>query len=172
MTALDAKALEMARLMAEGSEFDETVDGKPVAAGWPMTLAQAARLLGVPLRKARELADSPIFAAELDRLLKARRASEKARNLNVAIEIRDDRGEGLAADRTVRLKAISTIEGVENKGVTVNVNSNNQTLNVQPGYIIRLPAKRDAALEAPPMRTIDHEAADMVAVSARDSGEI
>ena len=119
------------------------------------------------LREARALADDPRFVEQLNKLLKERRSSERARNLNVAIEIRDDKGENLAADRTVRLKAIAAIEQTEGKGVTVNIGSNNQTLNIQPGYIIRLPAKRDeAAIEAPPMRTIEH-----VAVTARDSGE-
>ena len=68
----------------------------------------------------------------------------------------------------MRLKAISAIEQTEGKGVTVNVNQNTITANIQPGYVIRLPAKRDAvAIEADAMRTIEH-----VAVTARDSGEI
>jgi hypothetical protein len=39
------------------------------------------------------------------------------------------------------LKAIATIEGNENRsGVTVNVNAQSNSVNIQPGYIIRLPA--------------------------------
>ena len=168
MTALGPKALALAELMTNGSEFAETIDGKTVPADYPLDLKQGALVLNVKLREARALADDPRFVEQLNKLLKQRRASERARNLNVAIEIRDDKGEGLAADRTVRLKAISAIEQTEGKGVTVNVNQNTITANIQPGYVIRLPAKRDeAAIEAAPMRTIEH-----VAVTARDSGEI
>jgi hypothetical protein len=74
-------------------------------------------------------------------LLQARREAEKSRNLVTAIAIRDDPGENLAADRTVRLKAISVIEGNEGKGgVVVNVNQTSNVATITPGYVIRLPA--------------------------------
>ena len=60
-------------------------------------------------------------------LLDGKRKAELARNLATAIAIRDDEGENLAADRTVRLKAIQVIEGSEGKGgggVNVNQTSN------------------------------------------------
>ena len=170
VTALGPKALALAELMTNGSEFAETIDGRTIEADWPLTLKEAALVLNMKLREARKLADDPRFVEQLNKLLKERRSSERARNLNVAIEIRDDKGDGLAADRTVRLKAIASIEQTEGKGVTVNVNQNTITANIQPGYIIRLPAKRDAvAIEADAMRTIEHIPADMVAVTARDS---
>jgi hypothetical protein len=154
VTALDAKALALAELMTNGSEFAENVDGKAIIApDWPLTLKEAALVCNMKLRDARALADSPLFVEQLNKLLKQRRASERARNLSTAVEIRDTPGEGLAADRTVRLKAVSVIEGVENKGVVVNVNQTTNSLTVQPGYIIRLPAKRDAPLDAIAQRT-------------------
>ena len=59
-----------------------------------------------------------------------------------AITIRDDPGENLAADRTVRLKAIQVIEGNEGKaGVVVNVNQTSNVASITPGYVIRLPAR-------------------------------
>jgi hypothetical protein len=68
------------------------------------------------------------------------RSAELARNLMTAIEIRDDPGENLAADRTVRLKAIGVIEG--KAGVVVNVNQQTHVASMMPGYVIRLPASR------------------------------
>jgi hypothetical protein len=64
-----------------------------------------------------------------------------ARNLQTLIEIRDDPGEGFAADRTVRIKAVQAIEGTEGKAsVTVNVNQQTNVAAITPGYVIRLPA--------------------------------
>jgi hypothetical protein len=43
----------------------------------------------------------------------------------------------------VQLKAIGVIEGNDGKSaVTVNVNQQNNTATIQPGYVIRLPASR------------------------------
>jgi hypothetical protein len=70
-----------------------------------------------------------------------RRKSELARNLQTLIEIRDDLGEGFAGDRTVRIRAVQAIEGTEGKAsVTVNVNQQTNVAQIQPGYVIRLPA--------------------------------
>jgi hypothetical protein len=83
-------------------------------------------------------------------LLEGRRKAVQARNLAVAVEIRDNPGEGLAADRTVRLKAASFIQGDEKPGVTVNINQQTNVANtITPGYVIRLPAVK-------PAPTIEH----------------
>jgi hypothetical protein len=174
VTELDAKALEMARLMVEGSEFPETIDSKIIPADWPLSIKEAALVTGIKLRQARALADSPAFIEQINKLMRARRASEKARNLSVAVQIRDDVGENLAADKTARLKAIATIEGTENRsGVTVNVQTTNNAVTVNPGYIIRLPAKRDAAIEADTRNalTLDHAPAEPDMVTLNRVGE-
>ena len=93
MTALSEKALALAELMTNGSEFAETIDGRVIPADWPLDLKQAALVTNMKLREARKLADDPRFVEQLNKLLKERRSSERARNLNVAIEIRDDKGE-------------------------------------------------------------------------------
>jgi hypothetical protein len=73
-----------------------------------------------------------------------------------AIAIRDDEGENLAADRTVRLKAIQVMEGSEGKGgVVVNVNQTSNVASITPGYVIRLRASR---AEGAPM--IEHDRAE------------
>ena len=61
-----------------------------------------------------------------------------------AIAIRDDKGDGSAATKTVQLKACQFIEGPPDKaGVTVNVNQQTTVAATSPGYVIRLPAKSD-----------------------------
>jgi hypothetical protein len=86
----------------------------------------------------------PEFSAYRPELLEGRRKSEAPRNLATLIQIRDDPGEGFAADRTVRIKAVAAIEGTDKAGVVVNVNTHNNVAQIQPGYVIRLPALKDA----------------------------
>jgi hypothetical protein len=100
VTELDNQSRQMAELMTFGSEFAETITGVTIPADWPLSVQQVALVLGLKLRHARELADAPPFIGEINRLLRQRRASERARNLNVAVSIRDDVGENLAADKT------------------------------------------------------------------------
>jgi hypothetical protein len=120
---------------------------KPIEPGEPLTLIEAADLLRIRRRNARELSTFPIFqrayATELQRL----RDGEKARSVHTMIEIRDDRGLGKAADRTVRLKASQAIlgEGDGNRQPNVQVN-----VGVTAGYVIDLsPQKADAAPKTP-----------------------
>jgi hypothetical protein len=81
-------------------------------------------------------------------LLDGKRSAELARNLMTAIEIRDDPGEGFAADRTVRFKAVQAIEGrPDGASVTVNVNQQTNVATITPGYVIRLPARSSVAEE-------------------------
>lgn len=133
---------EIARLMVYGLPHEETILGKVIAPNWPLTLEQAAKFVGYRLKRARAHLDpNPTFRGYAGELLQARRKAELARNLVTAIAIRDDPGENLAADRTVRLKAIGVMEGNEGKGgVTVNVNQQTTVASITPGYVIRLPA--------------------------------
>jgi hypothetical protein len=59
------------------------------------------------------------------------------------IKIANDPGEGTAADRNVQLKASLAVLGEEAKGVSVNVQVNNQTnlaQTIRPGYVLDLGA--------------------------------
>jgi hypothetical protein len=133
---------EIGRLVTFGLPADEMIDGKLVKADWPLTLEQAARFVGYRCKKARNYLDGlPAFSTYRRELLDGRRKSEAPRNLQTLIEIRDDPGEGFAADRTVRIKAVAAIEGTDKGGVTVNVNTQTNVATIQPGYVIRLPAK-------------------------------
>jgi hypothetical protein len=147
---LTDREAEIARLMVYGSPDAQIIMNEDIAANWPLSLEQAARFVGYRIRKARRLASQENFIQFRGKLLRERRESEGPRNLSTLIQIRDDKGEGLAADRTVRLKAAQAIEGVSDKA-SVNVTVNTQTnVGIQPGYVIRLPA-----LKPPP--TIEHQ---------------
>jgi hypothetical protein len=133
---------EIGRLTVFGLPNEEVIDGKLVKADWPLTLEQAARFVGYRCKKARNYLDPlPEFSAYRRELLEGRRKSEAPRNLATLIEIRDDPGEGFAADRTVRIKAVAAIEGrPDGASVTVNVNQQTNVAQITPGYVIRLPA--------------------------------
>jgi len=143
---------EMARLMVYGLPHGEVILGKVVKPDWPLTLEQAAKFVGYRLKRARTHLDNlPAFSTHRRELLDGKRKAELARNLATAIAIRDDEGENLAADRTVRLKAIGVIEGNEGKaGVVVNVNQTSNVASITPGYVIRLPASKASAIEQEP----------------------
>jgi hypothetical protein len=134
---------EIARLMVFGLDCDATILGKRIEAGWPLTLEQAAKVVGYRLKRARVHLNPMLeFRALLARHMKEFRESERARNLATAVKIRDDPGDGLAADRTVQLKAIAAIEGADGKaGVVVNVSQTSNVAAISPGYVIRLPAR-------------------------------
>ena len=140
---LTATEREIARLMTEGLDHDAVILGAEIPAYQPLSLTQAAKATGYLLKKARNhLGDLPAFNQLRGQLLKARRESEGPRNLATAIKIRDDEGDGSAADRTVRLKAIGVIERNGGKGgVVVNVSQQTNN-NLVAGYVIRLPAPR------------------------------
>jgi hypothetical protein len=92
--------------MVYGLPHAEIILGKVVKPDWPLTLEQAAKFVGYRLKRARTHLDTlPAFSTHRRELLDGKRKAELARNLATAIAIRDDEGENLAADRTVRLKA-------------------------------------------------------------------
>jgi hypothetical protein len=140
--ALTDDEQEIARLMVYGLPHEETILGKTIKPDWPLTPEQAAKFVGYRLKRARNhLDDLPEFATHRRRLLDGKRKAELARNLQTLIEIRDDPGEGFAADRTVRIKAVQAIEGrPDGASVTVNVNNQTNIAAITPGYVIRLPA--------------------------------
>jgi hypothetical protein len=139
LTALPPKFSAVIDLMIYGTTEAVTIEGVTIAAGMPLTLRQAARQLGVRLRAARAVSDTALFQAAFSRALLSLRRSEGPKNLHTAILIRDDQGDGSAATKTVRLKAIDSIEGKSSSGTHVQVNVAQQT-NLTPGYVIRLPA--------------------------------
>jgi hypothetical protein len=137
--ALTGREDELAALMVFGLDASEAIDGEPVSAGHPLTVKQAALFCGMRLRRARAVADTPAFVARFDQLVRRLRLGERSLNLAFAIATRDDEGQGLAADRAVRLKAIGVIAGTKGKDVNIQIdNGNSGQQALSPGYVIRL----------------------------------
>jgi len=133
---------QVIELMVYGLDEGGTIEDEHIPAHQPLTLRQAARAVGVSMRHSREVHETPLFQTELNRAIAARRNSERPKNLTTAITIRDDPGDNTAADRTVRLKAIRSIEERDGAaGVTMTVNNSNNQTHISPGYVIRLRPK-------------------------------
>jgi hypothetical protein len=137
--------------MCYGLDEPTIIEGKLIPPGYGLTLRQAALHHGCKLRQARLIAESQQFATALYNANRVRRATESPNNVQTAIDIRDNKGDGSPARDTVRLKAIDSIEGKSSSGTNVQVNVNQQT-HLTAGYVIRLPATQPTD---PP--TIEHK---------------
>lgn len=139
-TLSETEADELTNLLVFGLEADEAIDGVAYVAGEPLRINDAAKFMGLRTKRAHRAFRTPNVLAMHRAKLEQLRDGERARNILKAVAIRDNPGEGLAADRTVQLKAIATIEGQTKSGVNVSVSVNNQTniAQVQPGYVIKL----------------------------------
>jgi hypothetical protein len=137
LAVLTEQHKKIIELMVYGFE----VDTNGFEAGAPLTMIEAADCMGVRRRNARQLAIEVVFIKELNKKVIGRRKSETAKNLHLMIQVRDNPGHELAADRAVRLKAAAMIEGTDGRKV-VNVTVNTQN-NIRPGYVIRLRPKTE-----------------------------
>jgi hypothetical protein len=143
LKVLSQEVLDVIEAMVHGIDepYHGTIRGEPYTneAGTPLTFKEAALAKGVSVSRIRELTKTELFVKALNAETAALRNAQRPRNLHTAIAIRDDPGDQSAATKTVRLKAIDSIEGKSSSGSTVNVNV--QQNNIAPGYVIRLPAK-------------------------------
>jgi len=157
--SLTKTELEIARLTVEGFISEAMALKGNHNCGWPLSLDDAAKAMGYKLKRVRTYLDlMPEFNAYRAQLLKGRRESESARNLATAVAIRDDPGDGRAADKTVQLKAIGVIEGkAGHPAVQVNVNQVSNVANITAGYVIRLGRFREPEAPSPLPLTIKHE---------------
>jgi hypothetical protein len=146
LTKLPPKYDIIVGLMVYGLDVDVEIEGVTIPAGQPLSLRQAARQVGARLRQAREIADTPLFQTAFNKALLSLRRSEGPKNLRTAIGIRDAEGDNSAATKTVRLKAIDSIEGKSSSGTNVQVNVNQNT-HLSAGYVIRLPSLAPPALD-------------------------
>jgi hypothetical protein len=111
------------------------------------------------------MAGSATFACAIFPALGSRRASALALPAIAAIALRLREGDGTAADKAVRIKAAMALLD-EGKGVSVNVQVNNQTKNttaIRPDYVLDLSARYRQRGDAPTSRTLDVERARLTA---------
>jgi hypothetical protein len=99
--------------------------------------------LGLRRRNARQILASPGWQKIYAELLADMRSGAKAKALREIIDPVGREGEDKAADAKLRLDAAKTVLGEEAKGVSVNVQVNNQTnaaQTIRPGYVLDLSA--------------------------------
>lgn len=142
------------------NEGNPVVTTKPIEPGTPLTVEEAAELLNLRRRYARQLLSAPLFAQAMAAEVQRLRTGEHARSVHKIIALRDDPGAGKAADRKVQLAAAQAILGegdAASRGTTVNVNLG--VTQITAGIVVRLPAAAPAHLQPTSQdRTIEHEA--------------
>lgn len=100
-----------------------------------MTRAEAAEKAGLPIRSVRSMLCQPKYLKAMQRAMQVRRALEQPRNIQRAVEIRDQDRHLPAAIAAIRFLAGDGERGAPTgNAVTVNVMS--------PGWIIQPPAAR------------------------------
>jgi hypothetical protein len=125
----------------------------------PLTLTEAAKILEIRLKNARSLQSDPLYQKEYSRQMKAWRDGRKCDAWRKVDEILRDDGDGSAAVRKVQLAAANMLIGEQAEArAGTNINITNQTLNLSPGIVIRLPADTPA----PPLEAQARERGDII----------
>lgn len=116
-------------------------------AGVPLTVEEAAELVGLRRRTARLLIASPIGTKAMAAAVAGLREGAKAAAMRKVIDLVQIEGEGKAADRKVQLEAARDILGLkEAGGVTVNVGIQSNT-TITPGLVLRDPRPHSQTIE-------------------------
>ena len=119
--------------------------------GQPLKRDQAALVVGLKPDTLRKAFENPVVVSAYHSKLAALRNSERATNLHVAAEIRDDPSlRASPAGQKVRLSAIGSIENPGGRGDGVTVNVNTLVSGPAPGYLVDIsefPTERLDAIE-------------------------
>lgn len=116
--------------------------------GRGMTMEDAAKAAGVRIKRVRNLATHPEFVREYNKRVEILRASERARNIHKAIEVRDDETLKSPAGRKVQLDAAKWLHGEDGDSrVSARV-----SVDLTLGYVIDVTGDK-----AGPVRIIEHE---------------
>lgn len=108
--------------------LDLLIDGKP--------FKQAAEEAGLRVDRARRLLTHPMVRREYEARVDVLRTSERARNIHVAVEIRDDKTLSSPAGRKVQLDAAKYLDGAD--GDSTRASGGSTTVNVVVGYVMDL----------------------------------
>lgn len=149
LRALDSRGRKLCDLMLFGADPDEAEQyGFPPNS--PLTLEQAAVIVGLKMTNARFIFSQKFFLAAYSEGLKQLRRSHQARALGTLAQIMDDDSDQSAA-KTVRVKcANALLDNPEARGPNVNIQVNNG-VTLQAGVVIRLPS----GVQAPPLESGD-----------------
>lgn len=117
--------------------------------GAPLSYRQIAAVTGRRVRHIARLFAEPVFQSHRSALVHSMRNGEHAKSVHTMIKVRDNPGDGKAADRKVQLEAAKSIMGEEAKGININVGINNHLgVHIKPGYVVRMPsAKQPVTIE-------------------------
>jgi hypothetical protein len=142
LRCLDRRGERLVELMTLGLKSEEASSYPDLPACEPLTLEQAAHVIGLKMKNARFIFASSPFLKAYSLNLGAIRNGHKARAVAVLAEVMNSAGQGLAADRAVRVKAASQLlnDGDGRSGSQVNLQINNGCPALSPGIVIRLPA--------------------------------
>jgi hypothetical protein len=113
----------------------------------PLDFTTAADAARVRRRAARRAIVDPLFRQELAKQLKSFRESLAPEAVRTIAAIMEDAGENTAADRTVRLKASTTLLGESASGggsTNVQINMHGDGARLTAGIVVRLPQSAKA----------------------------
>lgn len=128
---------------------------RQLQAGQPLTIVEAARLVGMTARTARMLLASPIGSKAMAKAVADLRTGAQAKAMNRIIDLIDEPGEGKAADRKVQLEASRDILGLKDgSGVSVTINNTNNSQTITAGYAFDLTPKQQG-------QTIEEQATEV-----------
>jgi hypothetical protein len=145
--------------------------------GWPinepLTLEDAAELLGMRKRNARQVFRLPAFQRLYAQMVGAMRSAGHAKAIRRMIELVDEPCEGKAADRSVQLKASRALIGEADQALNVSV-AIQTNIASEPAWSYapcdRAPAPIIDATAAPVVERPEPEAFKrMRAIEARDA---
>ena len=161
LTALAPEHILMCRYMVWGVSSPTRCRQLRVGLDEPLNFKDAAIAARVRVHRARTLINDPLFRAELARQLRAFRESQHPEAVRVIAAIMADPGDNSAADRTVRLKASTTLLGENASGgggtkVEINLGGDGQRLTA--GIIVRLPASAKRTPGEPEPETLEPSA--------------
>jgi hypothetical protein len=142
LTKLAPEHILMARYQVWGISSPVRARQLRVAVDEPLNFKDAAIAARVRVHRARTLINDSLYRAELARQLRSFRESLAPAAVRTIAAIMEDPAENTAADRTVRLKASTTLLG-ENassgSGSQVNINIDNSVRSLTAGIVVRLP---------------------------------
>jgi hypothetical protein len=173
LTELSQLHVSLCEMMVYGTDSSKAKYlKKPI--NEPLSLEDAADVLGIRRRNARQVFGTPKFQALYAKLVGAMRSGAHAKMVRNMIDIANNPGERKAADRSVQLKAAKAVLGEQDQALNVNVAVQNTVEGPRLGYVYA-PCDRPAkpvTIDATPVRVIDRRPDSVIAREERERREL